>query len=96
MNAFGERTGRHYLPFEYVGHPEAERVLVLMGSAIGTCEEVITQLIAQGEKVGLVKVRLYRPFSAHLLAVIPESARKIAVLDRTRSRAPWPSRSIWT
>ncbi|MCO4198259.1 pyruvate:ferredoxin (flavodoxin) oxidoreductase [Aeromonas hydrophila] len=85
MDAFGERTGRHYRPFEYVGHPEAERVLVLMGSAIGTCEEVITRLIAQGEKVGVVKVRLYRPFSAaHLLAVIPESARKIAVLDRTK------------
>ncbi len=78
MNAFAERTGRHYRPFEYVGHPEAERVLVLMGSAIGTCEEVITRLIEQGEKVGLVKVRLYRPFSAaHLLAVIPESARKV-------------------
>ncbi|WP_324015255.1 pyruvate:ferredoxin (flavodoxin) oxidoreductase [Aeromonas hydrophila] len=85
MNAFAERTGRHYRPFEYVGHPEAERVLVLMGSAIGTCEEVITRLIEQGEKVGLVKVRLYRPFSAvHLLAVIPESACKIAVLDRTK------------
>ncbi|AZU49215.1 pyruvate-flavodoxin oxidoreductase [Aeromonas hydrophila] len=85
MDAFGERTGRHYRPFEYVGHPEAERVLVLMGSAIGTCEEVITRLIAQGEKVGLVKVRLYRPFSAaHLLAVIPQSAGKIAVLDRTK------------
>jgi len=85
MQAFGEQTGRHYQPFEYLGHPEAERVLVLMGSAIGTCEEVIARLIEQGEKVGLVKVRLYRPFSAsHLLAVIPESARKIAVLDRTK------------
>lgn len=85
MQAFGERTGRHYRPFEYVGHPQAERVLVLMGSAIGTCEEVIEQLLARGEKVGLVKVRLFRPFSAeHLLAAIPESARKIAVLDRTK------------
>ncbi|MGE6117749.1 pyruvate:ferredoxin (flavodoxin) oxidoreductase [Aeromonas salmonicida] len=85
MQAFGEQTGRHYRPFEYLGHPEAERVLVLMGSAIGTCEEVIARLIEQGEKVGLVKVRLYRPFRAeHLLAVIPESARKIAVLDRTK------------
>jgi len=85
MDAFGEQTGRHYRPFEYVGHPEAERVLVLMGSAIGTCEEVIARLIEQGEKVGLVKVRLYRPFRAeHLLAAVPASARKIAVLDRTK------------
>ncbi|WP_421304469.1 pyruvate:ferredoxin (flavodoxin) oxidoreductase [Aeromonas veronii] len=85
MQAFGEQTGRHYRPFEYVGHPQAERIMVLMGSAIGTCEEVIKRLLAQGEKVGLVKVRLFRPFSAgHLLAAIPESARTIAVLDRTK------------
>ena len=85
MQAFGEQTGRHYRPFEYVGHPQAERIVVLMGSAIGTCEEVIERLLAQGEKVGLVKVRLFRPFSAgHLLAAIPESARSIAVLDRTK------------
>ncbi|WP_421347005.1 pyruvate:ferredoxin (flavodoxin) oxidoreductase [Aeromonas veronii] len=85
MQAFGEQTGRHYRPFEYVGHPQAERIVVLMGSAIGTCEEVIERLLAQGEKVGLVKVRLFRPFSAgHLLAAIPESARTIAVLDRTK------------
>ena len=85
MQAFGEQTGRHYRPFEYVGHPQAERIVVLMGSAIGTCEEVIERLLAQGEKVGLVKVRLFRPFSAgHLLAAIPESARAIAVLDRTK------------
>ena len=85
MAAFGSLTGRHYQPFEYVGHPQAERVLVLMGSAIGTCEEVIERLLARGEKVGLVKVRLYRPFSAeHLLSVIPASACKIAVLDRTK------------
>ncbi|MEH8110770.1 pyruvate:ferredoxin (flavodoxin) oxidoreductase [Aeromonas veronii] len=85
MQAFGEQTGRHYRPFEYVGHPQAERIVVLMGSAIGTCEEVIERLLSQGEKVGLVKVRLFRPFSAeHLLAAIPESARTIAVLDRTK------------
>ncbi|QHB83620.1 pyruvate:ferredoxin (flavodoxin) oxidoreductase [Aeromonas veronii] len=85
MQAFGKQTGRHYRPFEYVGHPQAARIMVLMGSAIGTCEEVIERLLAQGEKVGLVKVRLFRPFSAeHLLAVIPESARTIAVLDRTK------------
>ncbi len=85
MQAFGKQTGRHYRPFEYVGHPQAERIVVLMGSSIGTCEEVIERLLAQGEKVGLVKVRLFRPFSAgHLLAAIPESARSIAVLDRTK------------
>ncbi len=85
MQAFGKQTGRNYRPFEYVGHPQAERIVVLMGSAIGTCEEVIERLLAQGEKVGLVKVRLFRPFSAgHLLAAIPESARTVAVLDRTK------------
>jgi pyruvate-ferredoxin/flavodoxin oxidoreductase len=85
MAAFAGATGRHYQPFEYYGHPQADRVIILMGSAIGTCEEVIDNLLAQGEKVGMVKVRLFRPFSAeHLLAAIPASARNIAVLDRTK------------
>ncbi|WP_413724536.1 pyruvate:ferredoxin (flavodoxin) oxidoreductase [Sodalis sp. RH16] len=85
MDAFAGATGRRYQPFEYYGHPQAERVIILMGSAIGTCEEVIDSLLARGEKVGMVKVRLYRPFSAeHLLAAIPDSARSIAVLDRTK------------
>lgn len=56
-----------------------------MGSAIGTCEEVVDELLSRGEKVGVLKVRLYRPFSAaHLLAALPESARAVAVLDRTK------------
>lgn len=85
MDKFAAITGRSYQPFEYYGHPQAERVVILMGSAIGTCEEAIDHLLTRGEKVGVLKVRLYRPFSAkHLLAVLPESAQKIAVLDRTK------------
>ncbi|UJR53201.1 pyruvate:ferredoxin (flavodoxin) oxidoreductase [Dickeya zeae] len=85
MNDFARETGRQYQPFEYYGHPDATRVIVMMGSGVGTCEEVIDTLLTRGEKVGVVKVRLYRPFSAqHLLAVIPHSAQSIAVLDRTK------------
>ncbi|MGL4860053.1 MAG: pyruvate:ferredoxin (flavodoxin) oxidoreductase [Enterobacteriaceae bacterium] len=85
MDKFAEATGRQYHPFEYVGHPQAEKVIVIMGSAVGACEEVIDFLTAKGEKVGLLKVRLFRPFSAkHCLAVLPESARRIAILDRTK------------
>jgi len=85
MNAFAALTGREYKPFEYVGDPQAERVIVLMGSGIGTAEEVIETLNARGEKVGVLKVRLYRPFSAeHLLSVLPQTVKSIAVLDRTK------------
>ncbi|WP_277966773.1 pyruvate:ferredoxin (flavodoxin) oxidoreductase [Pantoea trifolii] len=85
MTAFGENTGRHYQPFEYYGHPQAERIIVMMGSGCGTAEEAIDEMLQRGEKVGLVKVRLYRPFSAaHLLQKIPASAQRIAVLDRTK------------
>lgn len=85
MNDFAAATGRQYKPFEFYGHPQAERVIVIMGSAIGTCEEVVDELLSRGEKVGVLKVRLYRPFSAaHLLEALPESARAIAVLDRTK------------
>lgn len=85
MTAFGENTGRHYQPFELYGHPQAERVMVMMGSGCGTAEEAIDEMLQRGEKVGLVKVRLYRPFSAaHLLQKIPASAQRIAVLDRTK------------
>ncbi|NEM18362.1 pyruvate:ferredoxin (flavodoxin) oxidoreductase, partial [Escherichia coli] len=85
MDDFAAATGRAYKPFEYYGHPQAERVIGLMGSAIGTCEEVVDELLTRGEKVGVLKVRLYRPFSAkHLLAALPESARAVAVLDRTK------------
>ncbi|MRT05517.1 pyruvate:ferredoxin (flavodoxin) oxidoreductase [Ewingella americana] len=85
MEAFSALTGRAYKPFDYVGHPQAERVIVLMGSGIGTCEEVIETLIERGEKVGVLKVRLYRPFSAkHLLEVLPQSVKTLAVMDRTK------------
>ncbi|QDX31251.1 pyruvate:ferredoxin (flavodoxin) oxidoreductase [Dickeya poaceiphila] len=85
MNDFARETGRKYQPFEYYGHPDATRVIVMMGSGVGTCEEVIDTLLVRGEKVGVVKVRLYRPFSAqHLLAAIPQSTQSIAVLDRTK------------
>ncbi|WP_171964558.1 pyruvate:ferredoxin (flavodoxin) oxidoreductase [Cronobacter sakazakii] len=85
MNDFAAATGRQYRPFEYYGHPEAERVIILMGSASGTCEEVVDELLTRGEKVGVLKVRLFRPFSArHLLAALPQSVQRIAVLDRTK------------
>lgn len=85
MKAFGEQTGRHYHPFDYYGHPQAERVVIIMGSAIGCCEEVVDYLVANGEKVGLLKVRLFRPFSAHhFLSALPDSVTDIAVMDRTK------------
>jgi len=85
MNDFALETGRRYRPFDYYGHPQAERIIVLMGSASGTGEEVIDALLQRGEKVGMVKVRLFRPFSArHLLAAIPATVKNIAVLDRTK------------
>ena len=85
MKKVSNLTGRNYRLFDYVGHPEAERVVIAMGSACETMEETINHLIKNGEKVGLIKVRLYRPFSGeHLLAAIPASARAIAVLDRTK------------
>ena len=78
-------TGRHYAPFVYVGHPEADRVIIAMGSVTETAKEVVEALNKKGEKVGLVKVHLYRPFSAkHLLSVMPASVKKVAVLDRTK------------
>ena len=80
-----ELTGRTYAPFVYVGDPNADRVIVAMGSVTETTSEVIEELAKEGEKVGLVKVHLYRPFSAkHLVKVLPASVKKIAVLDRTK------------
>jgi pyruvate-ferredoxin/flavodoxin oxidoreductase len=80
-----ERTGRQYGLFDYVGHPEAERVIVLMGSGAEVAHETVEHLVERGERVGLVKVRLYRPFSvAAFLAALPRSVQAIAVLDRTK------------
>ncbi|HEY5899815.1 MAG TPA: pyruvate:ferredoxin (flavodoxin) oxidoreductase, partial [Burkholderiales bacterium] len=85
MDRFGEATGRSYKLFDYYGAADAERVLVIMGSGAGAVEEAIDALNAKGEKVGVVKVRLFRPFSAvHFAAALPRSVRGIAVLDRTK------------
>ena len=85
MGKVNAKLGTNYQLFNYYGAPDAERVIVAMGSINDVAEEVIDYLTAKGEKVGLIKVRLYRPFSAkHLLAAIPETAKKIAVLDRTK------------
>ncbi|WP_392565472.1 pyruvate:ferredoxin (flavodoxin) oxidoreductase [Utexia brackfieldae] len=85
MAAFAAETGRHYQPYEYYGAADAERIIILMGSAVGTCKEVIDALHGQDQKVGILVVRLFRPFSAQaLLAAIPQTVKKIAVLDRTK------------
>ena len=80
-----EITGREYHLFDYYGAEDAERVIILMGSATEAAREAIDYLTAQGEKVGMVAVHLYRPFSVkHLLAAVPKTAKRIAVLDRTK------------
>ena len=85
MTAFEKQTGRKYQPFEYYGASDAERIIVIMGSGASTSKEVVDYLLKENQKVGVVIVRLFRPFSAqHLLAVIPDSVKKIAVLDRTK------------
>jgi len=85
MNKINELTGRNYGLFNYYGAPDADRIIVAMGSVCETIEETIDYLAAKGEKVGLIRVHLYRPFSVkHLLKVLPDSVKKIAVLDRTK------------
>ncbi|MDI9504854.1 MAG: pyruvate:ferredoxin (flavodoxin) oxidoreductase [Clostridiales bacterium] len=85
MEQVGKLTGRHYKLFDYVGAPDAEYVIIAMGSGCEAAEETVEYLNKKGGKTGLIKVRLYRPFSAkHLLASIPASCKKIAVLDRTK------------
>jgi len=85
MARFAELTGRRYHLFDYVGHPEAERVVVLMGSGAECAHETVEHIMRNGERVGVLKVRLFRPFSVeHLLAVLPKTARVVAVLDRTK------------
>jgi pyruvate-ferredoxin/flavodoxin oxidoreductase len=83
-----ERSGRRYRLFDYAGHPEAERVLVLMGSAAGAATEAVERLVAEGERVGLVTVRLFRPFdAAAFCATLPATVREVAVLDRSKDPA---------
>jgi len=85
MNKVNETIGTDYKLFNYYGAPDAERVIVAMGSFCDVCEEVIDYMLAAGEKVGLVKVRLYRPFVASkLIEALPATVKKIAVMDRTK------------
>lgn len=85
MSEISKETGRDYKPFNYYGDPEAERIVVAMGSVCEALEEVVDHLNKNGEKVGLIKVHLYRPFSEkYFKAVLPKTVKKIAVLDRTK------------
>ncbi len=85
MKRYEKLTGRKYRPFDYFGAHDAEYVIVAMGSVCETIEEVVDYLIRKGEKAGAIKVHLYRPFSeSHFLKVLPESVKRIAVLDRTK------------
>ncbi|MDR1490767.1 MAG: pyruvate:ferredoxin (flavodoxin) oxidoreductase [Desulfovibrio sp.] len=85
MQKVASITGRHYKLFDYVGHPEADRIIIAMGSGCEAAAEAVKHLNEQGGRVGLVKVRLFRPFSAeHLLRAVPATARSVAVLDRNK------------
>ena len=85
MDRFAQITGRKYGLFEYVGHPQAKRVIVIMGSGAETVHETVDKLVQDGQEVGVVKVRLYRPFVVErFLAALPATVRSIAVLDRTK------------
>ncbi|GBC61540.1 pyruvate:ferredoxin (flavodoxin) oxidoreductase [Desulfonema ishimotonii] len=85
MKKVSALTGRNYKPFDYVGDPDADRVVISMGSGNETFEEVVNYMADRGERVGLVKVRLYRPFAPeYLFSAIPASAERIAVMDRTK------------
>jgi pyruvate-ferredoxin/flavodoxin oxidoreductase len=85
MTELASRTGRTYRPFDYVGHPEAERVVVVMGSGAETVEQTVNREVAAGAKIGMIKVRLFRPFDVgRFVDALPASVRAIAVLDRTK------------
>ncbi|CAA7625984.1 pyruvate:ferredoxin (flavodoxin) oxidoreductase [Magnetospirillum sp. SS-4] len=85
MDRFAALTGRAYKLFDYVGHPQAERLIIIMGSGAETVHETVAALVARGEKVGVLKVRLFRPFSLDaFISALPTSVRSIAVMDRTR------------
>jgi len=85
MDEFYEHTGRKYSLFYYVGHPEAEKVIVIMGSGQGPVMEAVDTMVKNGEKVGAIIVRLFRPFSIdHFVDALPETVKKVAVLDRTK------------
>ena len=85
MDLFAKKFGRAYKLFDYIGHPEAEKILISMGSSTETIEETVNFFLSKGEKVGAIKVRLYRPFAVEAFkSAIPASVKKIAVLDRTK------------
>ncbi|HWR11033.1 MAG TPA: pyruvate:ferredoxin (flavodoxin) oxidoreductase, partial [Rectinemataceae bacterium] len=85
MGEFAKQTGRAYKLFEYIGAPDAERIAIVMGSGADTVEETVNYLVAHGEKVGAIKVHLFRPFSVeHFISAIPATVTSIAVLDRTK------------
>ena len=85
MDKFASVVGRSYHLFDYVGAPDAERVIIMMGSGAEAAQEAVEYLTARGEKVGVLKVRLYRPFSIeHFLAALPKTVKNLAVLDRTK------------
>jgi pyruvate-ferredoxin/flavodoxin oxidoreductase len=85
MDAFAKLTGRSYKLFDYCGHPEAERVVIIMGSGAEAVDETVKALVARGEKVGVIKVRLFRPFSIDaFVSALPPSVKAIAVLDRSK------------
>lgn len=85
MDKISKLTGRSYKPFDYIGAPDAENVIVAMGSVCETIEESMEKLLAEGHKVGLIKVRLYRPFvKKYFMEVLPKTVERIAVLDRTK------------
>ncbi|RKY88697.1 pyruvate:ferredoxin (flavodoxin) oxidoreductase, partial [candidate division KSB1 bacterium] len=85
MNKFAQIVGRQYELFQYIGSPDAERVIILMGSGAEAAQETVEYLVEQGENVGLIKVRLYRPFSVkHFLKALPKTVKTIAALDRTK------------
>ncbi|MDR1748164.1 MAG: pyruvate:ferredoxin (flavodoxin) oxidoreductase [Spirochaetaceae bacterium] len=85
MDKFAELTGRKYSLFDYIGAPDAEKVIIIMGSGADTVEETVDYLVSKGEKVGVLKVRLFRPFSAELFVkALPATVKAIAVMDRTK------------
>jgi pyruvate-ferredoxin/flavodoxin oxidoreductase len=85
MDNFAKLVGRQYHLFDYVGHPDADRIIIMMGSGAEAAEEYIDWAVAKGEKIGMVKVRLFRPFSvSHFIGSLPKTLKQIAVLDRTK------------
>ncbi len=95
MDEFSRATGRSYRLFDYYGSPDAERVIVMMGSGVGAAQEAVDFLQGRGEKIGLLVVRLYRPFDvSSFLTALPETVQRIAVLDRTKEPGASANHSI--